>query len=451
MIRSAPSAPFLILRRLETERLILRPIVEDDWRALHAHYSDAECTRFTSRRVLSEGESWRAMASMVGHWQLRGYGPYALVEKSTQAVLGTVGLWYSIELPKPEINWVLTRRYWGQGYAGEAVRAVQRMALECLPDLSLISFIHREDAASIKLALAVGASFEREVEFAGGLWQIYRHPAAKTHSAILMQSRRITPPASREEVRHLVFRTRDLVLERAFGNCIRVLVPDPSGNPYHARLYSMMDLERHDDATEFSICVRRCSFIDDDNGEEHRGVASNYLCDMRLGEVLQFGGPVGYPFAIPEDRSADILMLGMGTGIAPFRTLIHQIYDELGGWKGKVRLYYGAKSPLEMLYMNDENNDLANYFDQPTFRAFQAVSPQPHIDAPAALDKVLEQNAAEVWEMINRRSTRVFVAGTVTMLDSIDKAMVKLAGSAEKWTATRTRLVSSKRWSEVLY
>ena len=276
-------------------------------------------------------------------------------------------------------------------------------------------------------------------------------PPAKTYSAVLTHSRRITPAASREEVRHLVFRAGDLSFGGVPGNCIRVLAPGQYGNPHHARLYSVMDLERQADAIEFSICVRRCSYIDDFNGEEYRGVASNFLCDMRPGEVLEFAGPVGYPFAIPEDKSADILMLGMGTGIAPFRTLIRQIYEKTGGWEGRVRLFYGARSPLEMLYMNEENNDLASYFDQPTFKAFQAVSPRPHFDAPVALDEALEQNAAEVWEMIKRPGTCVFVAGTANMLDTVDKAMVNLAGSGRNWLAARAGLVSGGRWSEVLY
>jgi len=169
--------PLLVPRRLETDRLLLRMFVEDDWRALHEHYSDAECTRFTFRRALTEAGTWRAMASMAGHWQLRGYGPYALEEKSTKAVLGTVGLWYPIEWPEPEIKWALARRHWGKGYASEAVRAVQRMARECIPERPPISLIDCRNALSIRLALAVGATLEREMEFAGGWFHVYRHPA----------------------------------------------------------------------------------------------------------------------------------------------------------------------------------------------------------------------------------------------------------------------------------
>jgi ferredoxin--NADP+ reductase len=276
-------------------------------------------------------------------------------------------------------------------------------------------------------------------------------PPARTYSAVLTASRRITPPESREEVRHIAFRVDDLSFDAALGNLIRVMAPGQFGNRHHLRLYSIMDIERRDDATEFAICVRRCSYIDDYNGEKYPGIASNYLCDLRPDEVLQFAGPVGYPFAIPDDKTADILMLAMGTGIAPFRTLIRQIYEKIGGWKGRVRLFYGAKSPLEMLYMNDENSDLANYFDQPTFKAFQAVSPRPAFDAPAALDQALEQNAAEVWEMLQRPGTRVFVAGTENLLGVVEQAMIKLAGSGRNWLSVQNALKSGGCWSEVLY
>jgi sulfite reductase alpha subunit-like flavoprotein len=160
--------------------------------------------------------------------------------------------------------------------------------------------------------------------------------------------------------------------------------------------------------------------------------------------------PGRLPFVIPEDKTADILMLGMGTGIAPFRTLIRQIYEKIGGWKGRVRLFYGARSPLEMLYMNDENSDLANYFDQPTFKAFQAVSPRPALDAPVALGAALEQNAAEVWDMLQRPNTRVFVAGTANLLPPVEQAMIALAGSGANWLRVENALKSSGRWSEVL-
>jgi len=160
---------------IETERLTLRQFAHDDWRAMHEHYSDVECTRFTFGRALTEGESWRAVASMLGHWQLRGYGPYALVENASAAVLGTAGLWYPYDWPEPEIKWALLRKAWGKGYAQEAARAVQGMAVRELgaPPISLIGV---DNLASTKVALAVGAKLERQILFRGNPFSIYRHP-----------------------------------------------------------------------------------------------------------------------------------------------------------------------------------------------------------------------------------------------------------------------------------
>lgn len=166
---------YLIPERLETERLILRTFKVDDWKALHTHYSDPECTRYTLQRTLTEGESWRTMAAMVGHWQLRGYGPYAVEDNSTGNVLGGVGLWYPNDWPKPEIKWAISREHWGKGYATEAARAVKKMAASSLPDTSLISLIYSENERSKYVALALGAVFEREMPFRGITAHIYRH------------------------------------------------------------------------------------------------------------------------------------------------------------------------------------------------------------------------------------------------------------------------------------
>ncbi len=169
---------YLIPEFLETERLILRTFREDDWKDLHKYYSDEVCTRYTIGRALTEGETWRAMAGLIGHWQLRYYGSYALENKTDHKVLGFAGLDYPNDWPEPEIQWALCREYWGKGYASEAVRAVKKMTAQYLPDLSLISLIHPDNVNSINLAKAVGAYFERVYDFRGGKWFIYRH----THS-----------------------------------------------------------------------------------------------------------------------------------------------------------------------------------------------------------------------------------------------------------------------------
>lgn len=274
---------------------------------------------------------------------------------------------------------------------------------------------------------------------------------AMIFAAKLVSSERITPSTSREEVRRMVFRTDNLYFDCKVGSSIRVLAPGQYGNPYHARFYSIADADQFADGAQFEICVRRCFYIDEASGEQVAGVASNFLCDLKPGSDIKFTGPFGYPFIVPENRNADLLMIGMGTGIAPFRGLIRNIYEKHGSWNGKVLLFHGSRTGLEQLYMNDANNDIGSYFDQPTFKAFQAVSPRPAFNAPIALDKALEQNAAEVWEIVNSPDSHVYVAGVKQMHDMIAKAMANIAGSPDAWVSKRKEMVAAGRWTEVLY
>jgi ferredoxin--NADP+ reductase len=270
-------------------------------------------------------------------------------------------------------------------------------------------------------------------------------------TAKLLSSKRITPESSREDVRQMSFQTDNLYFDSKVGSCIRILAPGQYGNRYHPRLYTIAESQQSDSGARFEICVRRCFYLDEVNGEEYGGIASNYLCDMKPGSAINFSGPIGYPFVVPENVNANLLMIGMGTGIAPFRGLIRMIYEKHGNWKGKVRLFYGARTGLEMLYMNDANNDLANYYDQPTFKAFQALSPRPAFGAPAALDTTLEQNAAEVWEMVNSPDSQIYVAGMTQMVNLVDRAMTSIAGTSQVWMTKRKELISKGRWNEVLY
>lgn len=274
----------------------------------------------------------------------------------------------------------------------------------------------------------------------------------KVFSARLIYSERITPASSPEDVKHLVFSVDDPSFQCRAGQCIRVLAPGQAGNPYHARLYSIVDFaQNRGRGSEFTLCVRRCTAVDEGDDTKHEGLASSYLCNLRPGGTIEFSGPCGYPFPIPENRRSGILMLGMGTGIAPFVFLIKQIYETLGGWEGKVRLFYGARSPLEFLYMNNTNSELAKYYDEETFRAFRAMSPGPSPDEPSGLYEAIKQHRAEVWEMLDEPDTHVYIAGAAETLELTEKALEETAGSREAWSETKNRLVSSGQWIESVY
>ncbi|MGD9021001.1 MAG: GNAT family N-acetyltransferase [Lysobacterales bacterium] len=166
---------FLVPEKLESGRLILRQFKNTDWRDLHEYYSDAEATKFTLGRALTEGETWRTMCTLIGHWQIHGYGPYAVENKASGRIMGTVGFWYPNDWPEPEIKWGLARRYWRQGFGSEAAALVHATGRKFLPDIALISLINQDNEASIALAMSIGARLEKIIEFRGSPHGIYRH------------------------------------------------------------------------------------------------------------------------------------------------------------------------------------------------------------------------------------------------------------------------------------
>lgn len=274
------------------------------------------------------------------------------------------------------------------------------------------------------------------------------------YTAVVAANERITPEST-DEVRHITINISDATFNYIEGQSIGVLVPGPHdfGNEHHLRLYSIASSRQGEDQnlSEISLCVRRCFYMDDISGEKYPGVASNFLCDARPGDQIQITGPYGRQFMAPKDDTCNLLMIGVGTGIAPFRAFMKHIYEERKSWKGKVRLFYGAKTGMDLLYMNDENRDLSLYYDEDTFKAFEALSPRPAVDAPADMEKALKENAAEVWEMIQDPKTYVYVSGLSKLEDTLDNILAGLAGSEEQWESKKAELVSQRRWATLFY
>ncbi len=281
------------------------------------------------------------------------------------------------------------------------------------------------------------------------------YPTEPRYGATVLSNERITDDRADAEVREIVLEVDEHDFDFEVGQSIGVLSMGPAefGATVHHRLYSVADtpLPRTRDKPEVTIVVRRCNYIDDYSGEEYRGVGSNYLCDREPGDRLTITGPFGMPFTVPEDKNANLLLIGLGTGIAPFRGLVRHIYENVPDWGGKVWLLYGAHSGLELLYMNERRDDFACYYDKETFEAFRALSPRPNWADPIAWDYAIEERAEEIAAMLDDDRSYVYVAGLKQIRDTLDELFGKLAGSPEEWAERKASLVEQDRWVELLY
>ena len=162
-------------------------------------------------------------------------------------------------------------------------------------------------------------------------------------------------------------------------------------------------------------------------------------------------GPYGVAFEVPDEMDANLILIGSGTGIAPFRAFVKHLYGNVSDWKGRVLLFYGAKSGLEMLYMNEEKDDFAQYYDKETFEAFKALSPRPNWADPIAWDQAIAERGDEVWKLLGDPKTYVYVAGLEKMRDELDGVFSRMAGAKDKWARRKSELAAGKRWVELLY
>jgi len=152
---------------LETDRLKLRMFREDDFEAYAKLTADPEVMRFIGGKTFDRLEAWRGMAFMVGHWHLLGYGHWAVEEKSTGNLMGRIGFLNPAGWPGFELGWTLAREYWGRGYATEGARRALQYGFEELDRSHIISLIHPDNNASIRVAERLGEKVEGTTHLLG--------------------------------------------------------------------------------------------------------------------------------------------------------------------------------------------------------------------------------------------------------------------------------------------
>lgn len=159
---------------LETERLVMRGWRDEDFEPWAAICADDEVMRALGRRGgIDPVEAWGEMAFFAGHWVLKGFGHWALEERSSGELVGRAGLLRPPDWPDLEVGWTVARPRWGEGLAGEAGRAAVDWAQQALGARHIISLIEPHNARSIRVAEKLGMTEEGEIELRGHMLRIY--------------------------------------------------------------------------------------------------------------------------------------------------------------------------------------------------------------------------------------------------------------------------------------
>lgn len=169
-----------MIPEITTDRLVLRGLRPTDLETYAEMYADPEVMRYLEQgQPVGKAAAWRSMAIHLGHWRLRGYGQWALTERSSGKFVGRAGLWQPEGWPGLEVGWLLARRYWGRGFATEAGGAAIDYAFDTVGVEKVISLIDPNNTASIRVAERLGESYDDTIELAGKHVHVYS--VSRTH------------------------------------------------------------------------------------------------------------------------------------------------------------------------------------------------------------------------------------------------------------------------------
>ena len=159
---------------LETPRLHLRMFREEDFDSYADMMADPEVMRYLPQGgPLSGPEAWRNMAAVLGHWQLRGFGPWAVEDRASGQLVGRIGPFFPAGWPDLELIWAIRRQFWGQGFASEGARVALAYLFDQVECDCVVSLIRPQNTPSIRVAEKIGERFLRRMEFYGGEVLVY--------------------------------------------------------------------------------------------------------------------------------------------------------------------------------------------------------------------------------------------------------------------------------------
>ncbi len=276
--------------------------------------------------------------------------------------------------------------------------------------------------------------------------------------ASLQESFPLSAHKGRSESAHIKLDLRGSSIRYVPGQSLGVIAPgvDKNGKKHKLRLYSIasappLDLSACESA---ELCVRRLIEELAPGQGEYRGVASNYLCDLKKGAKLWITGPVGKAFALPRDRNLHLILLATGTGIAPFRSFLDFIFQSKASaqkaWRGEIFLFMGAKSESELLYMNKQNNHLGAYAQESKCRLYTARSREEKNSRGGRMyiqDKLLMAEKS-IFPLLKEGRCVFYICGVKGMAQGIEESLQQIClHNSIRWPAFKEGLRRQGKWN----
>ena len=240
----------------------------------------------------------------------------------------------------------------------------------------------------------------------------------KTVTGTVVGNVRVTAVGKDYDTHHVMLDFGSLPFPVLEGQSIGVIPPgvDALGKPHHARQYSIASPRNGERPgyNNLSLTIKRV--LEDHQGKPVRGVASNYMCDLQVGDKVQVIGPFGASFLMPNHPKSHIVMICTGTGSAPMRAMTEWRRRLRSSGKfegGKLMLFFGARTQEELPYFGPLQNLPKDFID--INFAFSRTPGQPK----RYVQDAMRERAADLLPLLKDPNACFYVCGLKSMEEGV--------------------------------
>lgn len=253
--------------------------------------------------------------------------------------------------------------------------------------------------------------------------------AQKTVTATVVGNLRVTAVGKDYDTHHVVLDFGSMPFPVLEGQSIGIVPPgtDDKGRPHHARQYSIASPRNGERPGHNNLSLTIKRVLEDHAGNPVRGVASNFMCDLQVGDKVEVIGPFGTSFLMPNHPKSSIVMICTGTGSAPMRAMTEWRRRLRASGKfegGKLMLFFGARTQEELPYFGPLQSLPKDFID--TSFTFSRTPGQPK----RYVQDALRERAADLVPLLQDPNACFYVCGLKAMEEGVVLALRDVATQA---------------------
>jgi len=251
---------------------------------------------------------------------------------------------------------------------------------------------------------------------------------------------RITAGDAESDVRHIVLDFADQYFPVLEGQSVGIVPPAVGANerPHAVRLYSVAsprDGEKPK-ANNLALTIKRAP----------GGLCSNYICDLGKGATVEVTGPFGASFLMPNDSSANIIMICTGTGSAPFRGFTERRRRAIPNASGKLALFFGARRPEELPYFGPLQKLPPQLLNQ--YLCYSRIPGQARVYVQ---DRIRAERDG-LTLLLHQPNTFIYICGLRGMEEGVDEAFADVCRHMRMdWNVLKSSMRSEGRYHVETY